>query len=557
MKTFSYLFIAFAFMVSACSSTNQSVKNTTDDVYYSSKDSQKEIEDKKAKLAAAAEASRIKKTNAENYSTQSDNSSQVADDYYDPNAKASTSTTNDAAGNTYVTNNYNDNSFDYDDYYDYAYSSRIRRFHNQSTYFGYYDPFYTDAYYYNYQPNCWGTSIYSSYNFWSPTTTIVIGNTWGYNPWRPYGYFGYNSWGYNPWYGYNYNPYGNGFGYGYGGYWNGYNNGYANGYWDGYNQGFNNGYFGNNYYYYNSFERKETYYGPRNSSASNGTGSPGRGRDSFGDKFERAVKADRGNEMELNTNTEGRPRRNDDAIGNDNSGKPRTISTNGDAVVAPGKGKTTEIENTGRPNYTNTKGDAVDSPGKGKSNTIENTGRPNNWTTKGDEIPVKGKTNEMNTGDGRPAYSNPKNNGIQEPIRGTNNSGEGRPSNNWNNNNNPRTNTETAPVRGNNENAGPRNTSPNTTSPVRPNFENTTPRPNENAAPRTNPSKRNEDAPINVQPQRRDEGRPKRGAFESSPRQEQRPTFEQPRQESPRYQQNNSAPVQRESNTNGGGGRRR
>ena len=116
MKTFNYFLISLALFASACSSTNKSAKNNTDDVYYSSKDAQKEIDAKKDAQLAAAEANKNKKTEADNYSSNNsatDNSNvQAKDDYYDPNAQTqTTSTTTTEGGNTYITNNYNDNSF--------------------------------------------------------------------------------------------------------------------------------------------------------------------------------------------------------------------------------------------------------------------------------------------------------------------------------------------------------------------------------------------------------------------------------------------------------------
>jgi len=55
-----------------------------------------------------------------------------------------------------------------DDYYDYGYSSRIRRFHSPFSGFGYYHNFYTNSYWYNYNPYNYGVSIYYGYDFWHP-----------------------------------------------------------------------------------------------------------------------------------------------------------------------------------------------------------------------------------------------------------------------------------------------------------------------------------------------------------------------------------------------------
>jgi hypothetical protein len=154
--------------------------------------------------------------------------------------------------------------FDYDDYYDYSYSARIRRFHTPNNGFSYYDPYYTNSYWYDYNPYSWGSSIYMGYNFWNP-----------YRSWGPSFSFGYN-WGWGSmYYGWPYS-----YGYGYGGYWNGYSNGYWNGYYD--------GYYSN---YYNSYDRNSNYYNrghrPSRGGATNGyhTGND-RGSRSFAEKYE-------------------------------------------------------------------------------------------------------------------------------------------------------------------------------------------------------------------------------------------------------------------------------
>ncbi len=157
----------------------------------------------------------------------------------------------DENGNN-VTNNY------YGDYYeddnDYSYSSRIRRFHNYNSSWGYYDPWYTNMYYYTYDPFFWGTSIYIGYrpSYYS-NLNCGFGNTYGYG--YGYGGFGWNSpyGGYPACYG----------GYGYGG--------INNGYWNGYNNGFNDGlsYGG----YYNTYDSNSgIYYGHRGSEGTSGMG---------------------------------------------------------------------------------------------------------------------------------------------------------------------------------------------------------------------------------------------------------------------------------------------
>ncbi len=74
--------------------------------------------------------------------------------------------------------------FDYDDCYDYYYSSRLRRFHSPHFGFSYYNNYYTNSFWYSHNPYNCGVSIYYGYNFWNP---------WYMDPWHNY-HFG---WGYN------------------------------------------------------------------------------------------------------------------------------------------------------------------------------------------------------------------------------------------------------------------------------------------------------------------------------------------------------------------------
>ena len=107
-----------------------------------------------------------------------------------------------------VNNYYND--------YDYSFTSRINRFHRSYVSFDYYNPFFSDPYWYDYQPYSEGINIYAGFG---SGFGFGFGNDWGYNP-----YFGINSyWGYDPFY-YSswYSPYY--FNFGFGNRWN-YNSG--------------------------------------------------------------------------------------------------------------------------------------------------------------------------------------------------------------------------------------------------------------------------------------------------------------------------------------------
>ncbi len=56
-----------------------------------------------------------------------------------------------------------------EDYYDYAYSARLRRFYHPVVYRDYYADYYTNLYWYTYDPYYWGTSIYLGYSWWYPS----------------------------------------------------------------------------------------------------------------------------------------------------------------------------------------------------------------------------------------------------------------------------------------------------------------------------------------------------------------------------------------------------
>ncbi|MCB0429507.1 MAG: hypothetical protein H6585_02475 [Flavobacteriales bacterium] len=234
-----------ALLFSGCSSTRYTrIQNDDDDVYYATTD-------------VPVQQPAPERTYQEgNQPSPTENQAEKQNDaYYDseyksePAQAAETETQTDAKGNTYVTNNYYGNNYDEDDYYDYAYTARIRRFYNHSGW-SYYDPYYTNLYWYDRYPSSWGVSIYCGYRWWRPyshtTVYISYGDPWYYGP-------GY----YDPWY----SPY-----YSWGSYRHGYRNGYWNGYWNGYYDGYYNGhgYYGNNNpNYYNSRDYTSHHYGPR------------------------------------------------------------------------------------------------------------------------------------------------------------------------------------------------------------------------------------------------------------------------------------------------------
>ena len=94
-----------------------------------------------------------------------------------------------------------DSNTDYttNDYYDYSFSSRIRRFHRPIYYSGYYGSIYTDYYWYNNDPFYCGTSIYYGYNWLSPYYSFYSYSPYYFDYYTPYyygGHYTYTKYGY-------------------------------------------------------------------------------------------------------------------------------------------------------------------------------------------------------------------------------------------------------------------------------------------------------------------------------------------------------------------------
>lgn len=281
MKTirFQYILPVLA-LITSCSSTYYPGSSQVDDVYYSPRNNPAPAVG--ASAPASAPSPNAYSSEPSNYnpspSTQSEDLSQ--DFNY-------SSGQTDEQGSSTITNNY----YNQDDYYDYAYSARIRRFYDPVIGAGFYDPFYTNMYWYDYNPIHWGSSIYLGYNWWAPPAAFYQPFGWnglsvgiGWNNWGWGG--GWNNWGWgggwNNW--------------GWGGGWN--NWGWGGGYWNGFNQGYWNGFYdglwagtAGNPYYYNSFDNNSWHYGPRGSASTNSPSgnAPRPMGASIGQKFEQAV----------------------------------------------------------------------------------------------------------------------------------------------------------------------------------------------------------------------------------------------------------------------------
>lgn len=168
----------------------------------------------------------------------------------------------------------------YQDYHEYTYSARIRRFYSGLG-FNYYDPWYTNIYWYNYDPIFLGTSPYVTYGWWYHSPWIGYSWVWGIGTsWVLYpGWPWYYNWVWIPrW-----------------------NNVYWNGYWNGYYNSLNYGLFSN--YYYNSFNNNRWYYGPRNSSTVSGRGTIASGYRNLG-KIHQTTTRDNLQIHQINTQNE-------------------------------------------------------------------------------------------------------------------------------------------------------------------------------------------------------------------------------------------------------------
>lgn len=252
MKTYIGALVVAIALLTACSTPQgaASSKNYQDDIYYSSKDAAADREKiQLQKQRDQEEAAARKKEDEQTARNAVNTSSSDDDDYYkSPNSKVNSTTSGNSDNSTSTTRS---SSFDYDDYYDYEYAVRLKRFHNSIPTYGYYDNFYTNSYWYTGNPYNYGTSVYMGYNFWGPsyytysyfpTYNYYSSWGWGYDPWyNPYGYYpyAYNPYFYNPYF---YNPYG------YYSHWHPYC-------------------YTNNYF--NSYDRN-SYYGPRNSLTAGG-----------------------------------------------------------------------------------------------------------------------------------------------------------------------------------------------------------------------------------------------------------------------------------------------
>ncbi len=185
--------VVLMILSTSCSTNRNTARFEADDRYYSLADARREARQlKKLNQTQPAEsAPRESVENMDGFDTP-DNQAGARTNDYTPMP--------DNNGGAPIVNNYYDVDYDMDDYYDYMFASRIRRFHRPMPGFGYYDPFFTNMYWYNYDPFMFGNSIYSTYSFFNPFVP------WGWNTWTPginFGWNSFNGWniniGFNSW----------------------------------------------------------------------------------------------------------------------------------------------------------------------------------------------------------------------------------------------------------------------------------------------------------------------------------------------------------------------
>lgn len=263
MKKYIALVAAGMTMLAGC--TTQYQARNYDDVYYSSKNKPLEIrtvvEPQQTPATGSQSVEAVRPAESQQPAT-ADNQGYNEPSYSDTEQYST------PGGDTYITNNYYT-----DDYYDYAYAARLRRFHNPYCFNSYYSDWYTNMYWYDYNPYSWGMSIYLGYNFWYPS----------YYYYPSFYRFGWYDW-YYPYYGW-YDPYP--FGYWGGGFYSGYNYGYWNGFYDGY-------WFGSYNNYYNSHDYNSYYYGHRDDVGRSGSLARNSNYRTFGERYEAMTSADRG-----------------------------------------------------------------------------------------------------------------------------------------------------------------------------------------------------------------------------------------------------------------------
>ncbi|HQK36660.1 MAG TPA: hypothetical protein PLC81_03415, partial [Bacteroidales bacterium] len=173
MRTPLSIMLIMTAVLTACSAGFQTTGTVTDDIYYSPKDravvasapvpastaqvSQPDRENNAGENQTMSDYERYRLAKEQQLYASDTTAASGQQEYYSSREEGENYQSDyvpDDRNKSVVINNY----YDYDPY-DYYYTSRIRRFH--SSYYwgwGYYDPFFTDLYWYTYNPWDWGIS---------------------------------------------------------------------------------------------------------------------------------------------------------------------------------------------------------------------------------------------------------------------------------------------------------------------------------------------------------------------------------------------------------------
>lgn len=279
MKTLINIGIILSLAIlSSCATSHNGTAYQYDDIYYSPKDNPTKVTP--GTNTGSYESSEYADQNFER-STEKDNdqySNASYDknshyDYYDKGNSEELSTEPQNNSSAYGSNSYSSAA---NDYYDYEYAARLRRFHSPYVGAGYYDDFYTNRYYYDNTPAYYASSIYGGNSIYDPypysgialgyssligwSAAVSFGFGWGYTSYYPSYYYG-SPFYYSYYYPYRYHSYYSPFGYSY--YY-----GYHHGYHHGYHDGLHDGYYDNGHY---RSTANRNFYGPRGTSGSSST----------------------------------------------------------------------------------------------------------------------------------------------------------------------------------------------------------------------------------------------------------------------------------------------
>ncbi len=247
MKTLPLAFIGVAILLASCSSSRYTAASEYDDVYYNPDLGQRKaavVVDQPAvtsQQVMAAQPIQQEPVYAESQVSDTENLSdyekyklqreaEMLGETYEPQGSEAlyanqyeeydslnqVSEYGQESAPVIINNYYNDPN-------DYYYSSNLRRFSDDYYGWNYYDPYYTDLYFYTGSRLHWGMSMGWGYPYYRGG---YYPSYWGYG-----GY--YDSW-YSPW--------------GWGGYYGGYYPYYRSSYWGGYHWGYHHGYWDSHYY---------------------------------------------------------------------------------------------------------------------------------------------------------------------------------------------------------------------------------------------------------------------------------------------------------------------